>query len=201
MVGSAALAQGAETAVEQWAYFTKSCRANLHVVLCFSPIGGAFRERLRQNPSLVNCCTIDWFQASLSLMPRGLNHLCIPWTDHLKAIAPSARGMPKRSDLNCIMQFLCTAAWLAKSYCESWPWIHFYLSMSQRRTSIQKAGCQQFSVMQEWPQDALEAVARKFLLDMPLQKQVQTKLVSLCHAIHCKVITLTLPEKHHGHCS
>ncbi len=62
MVGAAALAQGAETAVEQWAYFTRACRANLHVVLCFSPIGGAFRERLRQNPSLVNCCTIDWFQ-------------------------------------------------------------------------------------------------------------------------------------------
>ena len=25
------------------------------------PIGAAFRERLRQNPSIVNCCTIDWF--------------------------------------------------------------------------------------------------------------------------------------------
>lgn len=41
--------------------------------------------------------------------------------------------------------------------------------------------------LQEWPQDALEAVARKFLNDMSLQKPVQTKLVSLCHAIHCKV--------------
>ena len=29
-------------------------------MLC-SPIGDAFRERLRQFPSLVNCCTIDWF--------------------------------------------------------------------------------------------------------------------------------------------
>ena len=36
------------------------CAQNLHVVLCFSPIGSAFRERLRQFPSLVNCCTIDW---------------------------------------------------------------------------------------------------------------------------------------------
>jgi dynein heavy chain len=36
------------------------CRNYLHVMLCMSPIGGAFRERLRQNPSLVNCCTIDW---------------------------------------------------------------------------------------------------------------------------------------------
>jgi hypothetical protein len=25
-----------------------------------SPVGNAFRERLRKFPSLVNCCTIDW---------------------------------------------------------------------------------------------------------------------------------------------
>ena len=28
-----------------------------------SPIGDAFRRRLRMFPSLVNCCTIDWFRA------------------------------------------------------------------------------------------------------------------------------------------
>lgn len=44
-------------------YFTERVRANLHVVLCFSPIGNALRERLRNYPSLVNCCTIDWFQS------------------------------------------------------------------------------------------------------------------------------------------
>lgn len=27
-----------------------------------SPIGDAFRQRLRMFPSLVNCCTIDWFR-------------------------------------------------------------------------------------------------------------------------------------------
>jgi dynein heavy chain len=36
-------------------------RANIHVCLAFSPIGDAFRTRLRMFPSLVNCCTIDWF--------------------------------------------------------------------------------------------------------------------------------------------
>ena len=46
-----------------WQYFIKECRANLHIILCFSPIGDAFRERLRQFPSLVNCCTIDWFRS------------------------------------------------------------------------------------------------------------------------------------------
>eukprot|EP00741_Cyanophora_paradoxa_P007767 tig00001206_g7515.t1 len=42
-------------------YFVERCRNNLHVVLCMSPIGDAFRNRLRMFPSLVNCCTIDWF--------------------------------------------------------------------------------------------------------------------------------------------
>ncbi|OQR83181.1 sporangia induced dynein heavy chain [Achlya hypogyna] len=36
-------------------------RRNIHLVICMSPIGNAFRDRLRMFPSLVNCCTIDWF--------------------------------------------------------------------------------------------------------------------------------------------
>ncbi len=36
-------------------------KQNLHIVLCMSPMGNAFRTRLRMYPSLVNCCTIDWF--------------------------------------------------------------------------------------------------------------------------------------------
>jgi dynein heavy chain len=44
-------------------YSTKSsdaCR-NLHVVLCFSPVGDKFRIRARQFPALVNCTAFDWF--------------------------------------------------------------------------------------------------------------------------------------------
>ena len=44
-------------------YFVGRCRENLHVILAFSPIGDAFRNRMRKFPSLINCCTIDWFQA------------------------------------------------------------------------------------------------------------------------------------------
>ncbi|KAJ8683862.1 hypothetical protein QAD02_019654 [Eretmocerus hayati] len=43
-------------------YFVNRCKEKLHVMLCFSPIGDSFRVRLRMYPSLVNCCTIDWFQ-------------------------------------------------------------------------------------------------------------------------------------------
>ncbi|RKO97032.1 hypothetical protein CAUPRSCDRAFT_11277 [Caulochytrium protostelioides] len=43
--------------------FVDRVKENLHVVLCMSPVGDAFRSRLRKFPSIVNCCTIDWFQA------------------------------------------------------------------------------------------------------------------------------------------
>lgn len=34
-----------------------------YLSLAMSPIGDAFRTRLRMFPSLINCCTIDWFQS------------------------------------------------------------------------------------------------------------------------------------------
>jgi dynein heavy chain len=43
--------------------FIQRCKENIHIILAMSPIGDAFRNRLRQFPSLINCCTIDWFQA------------------------------------------------------------------------------------------------------------------------------------------
>ncbi|KAL0235884.1 hypothetical protein GEMRC1_002466 [Eukaryota sp. GEM-RC1] len=46
---------------EVWDWFVSRCRKNIHCVLCLSPIGDAFTSRLRMFPSLVNCCTIDWF--------------------------------------------------------------------------------------------------------------------------------------------
>jgi dynein heavy chain len=44
-------------------FFIDRVKANLHVVLAMSPIGDAFRSRLRMFPSLINCCKIDWFTA------------------------------------------------------------------------------------------------------------------------------------------
>ena len=41
--------------------FLQNVKRNLHIVLCMSPVGTAFRNRLRMFPALVNSCTIDWF--------------------------------------------------------------------------------------------------------------------------------------------
>ena len=41
--------------------FLTKAKTNIHLVLTMSPIGEDFKRRLRMFPSLVNCCTIDWF--------------------------------------------------------------------------------------------------------------------------------------------
>ncbi|CAB0036402.1 unnamed protein product [Trichogramma brassicae] len=66
MAGAARSGKGgaSETSpVALYGLFTERVRASLHIVLCMSPIGEAFRTRLRMFPSLVNCCTIDWYDA------------------------------------------------------------------------------------------------------------------------------------------
>ncbi|XP_062864847.1 dynein axonemal heavy chain 6 isoform X2 [Trichomycterus rosablanca] len=55
----AGIAEGNRDEVFQ--YFISRVREKLHIVLCMSPVGDAFRSRCRMFPSLVNCCTIDWF--------------------------------------------------------------------------------------------------------------------------------------------
>eukprot|EP00327_Prymnesium_parvum_P015479 CAMPEP_0113272674 /NCGR_PEP_ID=MMETSP0008_2-20120614/23450_1 /TAXON_ID=97485 /ORGANISM="Prymnesium parvum" /LENGTH=4484 /DNA_ID=CAMNT_0000122153 /DNA_START=48 /DNA_END=13502 /DNA_ORIENTATION=+ /assembly_acc=CAM_ASM_000153 len=44
-----------------WTFFIERVRQNLHLSLCFSPVGVKFRTRAQQFPGLVNGCTIDWF--------------------------------------------------------------------------------------------------------------------------------------------
>ncbi|XP_041823134.1 dynein heavy chain 3, axonemal [Melanotaenia boesemani] len=51
------------TPLSVYNFFIDRVKANLHIVLAMSPICDAFRNRLRMFPSLINCCTIDWFHA------------------------------------------------------------------------------------------------------------------------------------------
>ncbi|XP_047524724.1 dynein axonemal heavy chain 6 [Pieris napi] len=61
-------------------FFINRVRAKLHLCVCMSPVGEAFRRRCRMFPSLVNCCTIDWFtkwppEALLSVAEQCLQPL------------------------------------------------------------------------------------------------------------------------------
>ena len=44
-----------------WSFFLSRVRDNLHLCLCFSPVGDKFARRARDFPGLINGCTIDWF--------------------------------------------------------------------------------------------------------------------------------------------
>ena len=53
-------------------------KSNIHCVIAMSPLGEIFRTRLLKFPSLVNCCTIDWFsnwpeEALLSVATGSVN--------------------------------------------------------------------------------------------------------------------------------
>ena len=44
-------------------FFINKVKRNLHMGLCFSPVGDSFRFRARQFPALINSTSIDWFHA------------------------------------------------------------------------------------------------------------------------------------------
>lgn len=65
MVGSLrveAKARGIPDTKEQLQkFFYERVRSNMHLILAFSPVGGELRIRCRNFPSLISCCTMDWF--------------------------------------------------------------------------------------------------------------------------------------------
>jgi dynein heavy chain, axonemal len=97
-----------QTPTDTFEFFIDECKKNLHMVICMSPIGSGLRDRLRSFPSLVNCCTIDWF---------------FPWPeDGLIAVArqslPSLGLEPAvaESVIDQCMQFQVQAQTLTKRY-------------------------------------------------------------------------------------
>ena len=73
------------------AHFISRIRDKLHIVLAMSPVGDALRIRCRQFPSLINCCTIDWFHgwpeaALVSVAERFLADLELPDEDVRAAV-------------------------------------------------------------------------------------------------------------------
>jgi len=49
------------TPLALYSLFLERVKENFHIALAMSPIGNVFKNRLRMFPSLVKCCTIDWY--------------------------------------------------------------------------------------------------------------------------------------------
>ena len=78
-----------DTSDNLYKFFVDRVRDNLHVCLCFSPIGEKFRNRARMFPGLFNCCTIDWFlpwpqNALASVASKFMGEFELDATDEVK---------------------------------------------------------------------------------------------------------------------
>ncbi|KAJ3055739.1 Dynein heavy chain 5, axonemal [Rhizophlyctis rosea] len=72
-----------------WQFFIDRVKANLHVVLCFSPVGDKFRNRALKFPGLVSGCTMDWFtrwpnEALRAVAEKFLGEMDISATEQVK---------------------------------------------------------------------------------------------------------------------
>jgi len=92
-----------------WVEFVSRVKDNLHIVLCMSPVGDAFRVRCRMFPSLINCCSIDWFDkwpedALLSVSHRFLVDLDLP-NEEMRASLAEMCVVVHRSVENASVKF------------------------------------------------------------------------------------------------
>lgn len=78
-----------DTPNDLFAFFIEKIRKNLHMALCFSPVGDAFRFRARMFSALINCTSIDWFHewpedALVGVAQRFLNEVAILPNEELR---------------------------------------------------------------------------------------------------------------------
>ena len=125
-----------------YATFVKRCTEHLHIVLCMSPVGDSFRLRCRQFPSLINCCTIDWYDKwPISALQSVAQRLLAPL--ELSSEAQRESLVAACVSIHSSVEALCGSFKRAvkrpvyttpKSYLD---WISLFLSLlSERRTAL-----------------------------------------------------------------
>jgi dynein heavy chain len=82
----------ADTPDDLFNFFLDKVKKNLHLGLCFSPVGDAFRFRARMFPGIINCTSVDWFfewprPALINVAARFLADIDFPKDEIRDAIA------------------------------------------------------------------------------------------------------------------
>uniref|UniRef100_T1INB1 Dynein axonemal heavy chain 2 n=1 Tax=Strigamia maritima TaxID=126957 RepID=T1INB1_STRMM len=91
----------ADDILSAYNFFIDRVRNHLHIILCMSPVGEAFRNRIRMFPAFVNCTTIDWFSewpedALLEVAHRFLHGLEVEGGNEMRVcLAAAFSGMQK----------------------------------------------------------------------------------------------------------
>ena len=80
-----------DTTLNCWKFFINRVRKNLHMSICFSPVGEDFRTRSRKFPALINSTVIDWFHpwpydALLSVGAKFLEEVEFPSDEVREAV-------------------------------------------------------------------------------------------------------------------
>ncbi|KAL7998900.1 putative AAA+ ATPase domain, dynein heavy chain region D6 P-loop domain-containing protein [Plasmopara halstedii] len=125
------------------AVFIDRVRTYLHIVLAMSPVGSALRVRCRAFPSLINCCTIDWYmnwprEALQSVADRLLTNVSLPSDEIRKALVNMCSIVHTTSNdfsLEFASQLQRYVYTTPKSYLDL---INLYLKMlHEKRTGLQ----------------------------------------------------------------
>ena len=81
-----------DTPENLWNFFISRIKSNLHMSLCFSPVGDAMRSRARKFPALINCTVIDWFQP----WPKeALKSVAVKFLTPIESLGPTDSPMRK----------------------------------------------------------------------------------------------------------